>query len=76
MKNIKDFLNWLVFQNPISLVYYAFLLTFLLVTFHQEQSIIDNNNVATFAGIVMFLIVCIFLFTFASVIPQYKRRND
>jgi hypothetical protein len=47
-----------------------------LVTFHQKQEIVDNNNVATFAGIVMFLIVCFFLFTFLSVIPEYKKRND
>jgi hypothetical protein len=76
MKTIKEFLKWLVFQNPISFVYYLVFLILMLATFHEKQSIVDNNNVATFAGIVMFLIVCLFLFTFFSVIPEYKKRND
>ena len=76
MKNIKEFLKWLVFKNPISLVYYAFLITFFIVTFHQKQSIIDNNSEEVFKLIVAFLGVCLFLFTFLSVIPEYKKRND
>jgi hypothetical protein len=76
MKTIKDLLQWLVFKNPISLVYYLVFLILMLATFHEKQSIVDNNNVATFAGIVMFLIVCLFLFTFFSVLPEYKKRND
>jgi hypothetical protein len=76
MKTIKEFLKWLVFNNTISLVYYLVFLICLLATFHDMQSIVDNNNVATFAGIVIFLIVCLFLFTFFSVIPEYKKRND
>jgi hypothetical protein len=47
-----------------------------LVTFHQKQSIVDNNNIAVFAGFVLFLSICIILFTFFSVIPEYKKRND
>jgi hypothetical protein len=76
MKTIKEFLEWLVFKNPISFVYYLVFLILMLATFHEKQSIVDNNNVATFAGIVMFLIVCLFLFTFFSVLPEYKKRND
>jgi NADH:ubiquinone oxidoreductase subunit 2 (subunit N) len=76
MKTIKEFLKWLVFNNTISLVYYLVFLILMLATFHEKQSIVDNNNVATFAGIVMFLIVCLFLFTFFSVLPEYKKRND
>jgi hypothetical protein len=76
MKTAKEFLKWLVFQNPISFVCYLVFLILMLATFHEKKSIVDNNNVATFAGIVMFLIVCLFLFTFFSVIPEYKKRND
>jgi hypothetical protein len=76
MKTIKEFLQWLLFKNTISFCYYLVFLICLLATFQEKQSIIDNNNVATFAGIVMFLIVCLFLFTFFSVIPEYKKRND
>ena len=76
MKNVKEFLQWLVFNNTISFCYYLVLLILMLATFHEKQSIVDNNTVATFAGIVMFLIVCLFLFTFFSVIPEYKKRND
>jgi hypothetical protein len=76
MKNIKEFFEWLVFKTPISLVYYCFIIFGMLVTFHQKQSIVDNNNVATFAGLVMFLTICFVLFTFFSVIPEYKKRND
>jgi len=76
MKTIKEFLQWLVFNNTISFCYYLVFLILMLATFHEKQSIVDNNNVATFAGIVMFLIVCLFLFTFFSVLPEYKKRND
>jgi len=76
MKTIKDFLKWLVFNNTISFVYYLILTILLLVTFHEKQSIVDNNNVATFAGFVMFLTICFVLFTFFSVLPEYKKRND
>ena len=76
MKNIKEFLKWLVFNNTISLVYYLVFLILMLVTFHEKQSIVDNNNVATFAGLVMFLTICFVLFTFFSVLPEYKKRND
>jgi peptidoglycan/LPS O-acetylase OafA/YrhL len=76
MKTIKEFLKWLVFNKTISFCLYLVFLILMLATFHEKQSIVDNNNVATFAGIVMFLIVCLFLFTFFSVIPEYKKRND
>jgi hypothetical protein len=76
MKKITDFIGWLVFKNTISLVCYLVFLILTLATLYEKQSIVDNNNVATFAGIVMFLIVCLFLFTFFSVIPEYKKRND
>ena len=76
MKTIKEFLKWLVFNNTISFCYYLVFLILMLATFHEKQSIVDNNNVATFAGIVMFLIMCLFLFTFFSVLPEYKKRND
>ncbi len=75
MKKIKEFLNWLVFKNPISLVYYVFLAVFFIVTFHQKQSIIDYNNINVFYGLLFFLSVCAFLFTFLSVIPEFKKRD-
>jgi hypothetical protein len=75
MKTIK-FLEWLVFKNTISFVYYLVFLILMLATFHDMQSIVDNNNVATFAGFVLFISICIILFTFFSVIPEYKKRND
>ena len=76
MKTIKEFLEWLVFKNPISFVYYLVFLILMLATFHEKQSIVDNNNVATFAGFVLFISICIIFFTFFSVIPEYKKRND
>lgn len=76
MKTAKEFINWLVFKNPISFVYYLLLTIFMLSTIHEKQSIVDNNNISTFVGIIIFLIFCIFLFTFLSVIPEYKKRND
>jgi hypothetical protein len=48
----------------------------MLATFHEKQSIVDNNNIAVFAGFVLFLSICIILFTFFSVLPEYKKRND
>jgi peptidoglycan/LPS O-acetylase OafA/YrhL len=76
MKTIKDFLKWLVFNNTISFCYYLVFLILMLATFHEKQSIVDNNNVATFTGFVLFLSICIILFTFFSVLPEYKKRND
>jgi amino acid permease len=76
MKTIKEFLKWLVFNNTISLVYYLVFIICLLATFHEKQSIVDNNNVAVFAGLILFLSICILCFTFFSVIPEYKKRND
>jgi hypothetical protein len=76
MKTIKEFFKWLVFNNTISLVYYLILAILLLATFHEKQSIVDNNNIAVFAGFVLFLSICIILFTFFSVLPEYKKRND
>jgi hypothetical protein len=73
---ITDFFKWLLFKNTISFCLYLVFLILMLATCHEKQSIVDNNNIATFAGIVMFLIVCLFLFTFFSVIPEYKKRND
>jgi len=76
MKKSVEFLQWLVFKNPISLVYYVFITSFLLVTFNQKQSIIDNNNEVVFNGLILFLTVCFVLFTLFSVIPEFKRRNN
>jgi peptidoglycan/LPS O-acetylase OafA/YrhL len=76
MKTILKFLQWLVFNNTISFCYYLVFLILMLATFHQKQSIVDNNNVAVFARFVLFLSICIILFTFFSVIPEYKKRND
>jgi len=76
MKKIKEFLNWLVFKNPISLVYYAFLVTFFIVTFYNREAIIEHNNFNTFFGLIFFLSVCTIMFTVFSVIPEYKKRND
>jgi len=76
MKTIKEFLVWLIFNNTISFCYYLVFLILMLATFHEKQSIVYNNNVAVFAGFVLFLSICIILFTFFSVIPEYKKRND
>jgi hypothetical protein len=76
MKKIKEFLKWLVFQNPISLVYYLILTILLLVTFHEKQSIIDNNSEEVFKLVISFPLLCILSFTLLSVIPEYKKRND
>jgi len=76
MKTIKDFLQWLIFNNTISFCYYLVFLILMLATFHEKQSIVDNNNIAVFAGFVLFLSICIILFTFFSVLPEYKKRND
>jgi peptidoglycan/LPS O-acetylase OafA/YrhL len=76
MKRIKEFLQWLVFNNTISFCYYLVFLILMLATFHEKQSIVDNNNIAVFAGFVLFLSICIIFFTFFSVLPEYKKRND
>jgi len=76
MKKITDFIGWLVFKNTISFVCYLVFLILMLATFHEKQSIVDNNNIAVFAGFVLFISICIIFFTFFSVIPEYKKRND
>jgi hypothetical protein len=76
MKKIKEFLKWLVFQNPISLVYYLMLTIILLVIIHEKQSIVDNNSEEVFKLVVSFPLLCILSFTLLSVIPEYEKRND
>jgi flagellar biosynthesis protein FlhB len=76
MKTAKEFLKWLVFQNPISFVYYLILAILLMAIIHERQSIIDNNSEEVFKVVVSFPILCILSFTLLSVIPEYKKRND
>jgi hypothetical protein len=76
MKTIKEFLEWLVFKNPISLVYYLVLTILLLAIIHEKQSIIDNNSEEVFKLVISFPLLCILSFTLLSVIPEYKKRND
>lgn len=76
MKNIKEFLNWLVFKNQISLVYYLISFGFIFGIIYSKKEILEHNNTPVFYALLMFLIICVFLFTFVSVIPEYKKRND
>jgi hypothetical protein len=76
MKTIKDLLQWLVFKNPISLVYYLILTILLLAIIHEKQSIIDNNSEEVFKLVISLPLLCILSFTLLCVIHEYKKRND
>jgi hypothetical protein len=73
---MKTFLTWLIQKNKLGIVYYSMFLFFIGVVIYEKKEIVQHNNIQVFYGMLVFLLTCLVLFHFVSVIPEYKKRND